>query len=137
MEADTPLLYVDRYRFQIAILNLIENAVEALPQKGEITVSASALPSGRFVAISVQDNGPGIPSELTEKVREPFFSTHADEGMRGLGLAIAEGIVKVHGGRFEIKSHPDKGAEIILYFPVVEVMSGEAAPDNGSSLNNP
>jgi len=117
VEADTPLLYVDRYRFQIAMLNLIENAVEALPQEGEITVSASALPGGRFIAISVQDNGPGIPFELIEKVREPFFSTHSDEGMRGLGLAIVEGIVKVHGGCLEIKHHPDKGAEVILYFP--------------------
>ncbi|MDI6776382.1 MAG: ATP-binding protein [Syntrophales bacterium] len=137
VEVDTPLLYVDRYRFQIAMLNLIENAVEALPQEGEITVSASALPGGRFVATSVQDNGPGIPSELIEKVCEPFFSTHADEGMRGLGLAIVEGIVKVHGGHLEIKSHPDKGTEVILYFPVVDVMSGEAAPDNVSSLSNP
>jgi signal transduction histidine kinase len=136
VEADTPLLYVDRYRFQIAMLNLIENSVETLSQEGEITVSASALPSGRFIAISVQDNGPGIPSELIEKVREPFFSTHTDEGMRGLGLAIVEGIAKVHGGRLEIKSHPDKGTEVILYFPVVDVMSGEAALDSVFSLSS-
>jgi signal transduction histidine kinase len=137
VKEDSPLLYVDRYRFQIAMLNLIENAVEALPPEGEITVSASVLPADKFVAVSVRDNGPGIPSELMERVCEPFFSTHTDEGMRGLGLAIVEGIVKVHGGRLEIKSYPDKGADVILYFPVVDVMSGEAAPDNGSSLSNP
>ena len=57
--------------------------------------------------------------------------------MHGLGLAIVEGIAKVHGGRLEIKSRPDKGAEVILYFPVVDVMSGEGPPDNGSSLSNP
>ena len=137
VEEDIPLLYVDRYRFQIAMLNLIENAAEALPQEGKITVSASALRGNGFIAVSIRDNGPGIPSELIEKVREPFFSTHANEGMRGLGLAIVDGIAKVHGGRLEIKSHPDKGAEVTLYFPVVDVMSGEAAPDNGSSLSNP
>lgn len=137
VKADTPYLYVDRYRFQIAMLNLIENAVEALPQEGKITVSASVLPDDRLIAVSVLDNGPGIPSELMKKVREPFFSTHANEGMRGLGLAIVDGIAKEHGGRLEIKSHPGKGTEIILYFPVVDVISGKAAPDNGSSLSNP
>ncbi|MDO8786284.1 MAG: ATP-binding protein [Syntrophales bacterium] len=137
VEEDIPLLYVDRYRFQIAMLNLIENAAEALPPEGEITVSASVSPGDKFVAVSVRDNGPGIPSGLIEKVREPFFSTHADEGMRGLGLAIVDGIAKVHGGRLEIRSYSDKGTEVILYFPVVDVMSVEAAPDSGSSLNNP
>jgi len=136
VKTDTPLLYVDRYRFQIAIINLIENAVEALPQEGKITVSASAIPDDRLVAVSVRDNGPGIPSELLEKIREPFFSTHTNEGMRGLGLAIVDGIGKEHGGRLEIKSRPGKGTEVILYFPVVDVMSVKAVPDNGSSLSN-
>ncbi|MGB5157752.1 sensor histidine kinase [Desulfobacterium sp. N47] len=115
-----PYLYVDRYRFQIAILNLIENAVEAISKNGEISISVSVLPDGSFITISVKDTGSGIPAELIEKVREPFFSTHNDERMRGLGLAIVNGIAtKVHGGRLEIKSSPGTGTEIILYFPVV------------------
>ncbi|MBU3946747.1 MAG: HAMP domain-containing protein [Proteobacteria bacterium] len=138
VEENIPSLYVDRYRFQIAILNLIENAVEAMPKKGEISISASVLPDGRFITISVKDNGSGIPPELIEKVREPFFSTHNDERMRGLGLAIVNGIAaKVHGGRLEIKSSPDIGTEIILYFPVVDAVSGKVAPYNNLSLSNP
>lgn len=136
VKTDTPLLYVDRYRFQIAMLNLIENAVEALPHEGQITISAMAIPEDRLVAVSVRDNGPGIPSELMEKIREPFFSTHTNEGMRGLGLAIVEGIGKEHGGRLEIKSNKGGGTEVILYFPVVEDISGNAVFYNESSLNN-
>ncbi|MFA4917346.1 MAG: ATP-binding protein [Syntrophales bacterium] len=138
VEDNIPPLYVDRYRFQIAILNLIENAVEATPQKGEISISASVLPDGKFITISVKDNGSGIPPELIKKVCDPFFSTHKDERMRGLGLAIVNGIAaKLHGGRLEIKSHPDNGTEVVLYFPVLDVMSGKASPDNDLSLLNP
>lgn len=70
--------------------------------------------------MSVRDDGPGIPPELHEKIFEPFFSTHADEGLRGLGLAIVQDIVKMHGGEIELKSRPGEGTEVILYFSVVE-----------------
>jgi signal transduction histidine kinase len=62
-----------------------------------------------------------------ERVCEPFFSTHKDEGLRGLGLSIAQDIVKIHGGQVEIKSSPDEGSEVILYFPLVNAMPGEDA----------
>lgn len=131
IEENIPPLYVDRYRFQIAILNLIENAVEATQKRGEIHISASGVPDGNYIIISVKDNGSGIPPELIEKVCEPFFSTHVDERMRGLGLAIVSGIVtKLHGGRIEIKSCPGSGTEVVLHFPVLDKISGKIASDN-------
>ncbi|MBU1055457.1 MAG: HAMP domain-containing protein [Proteobacteria bacterium] len=131
VEENMPPLHVDRYRFQIAILNLIENAVEAIQKRGEIHISASSLPDGNFILISVKDNGSGIPPELIEKVCEPFFSTHNDERMRGLGLAIVNGIVaKVHGGQIEIKSCQGSGTEVILHFPVAEKTPGKIISDN-------
>ncbi len=137
VQENIPPLYVDRYRFQVALLNLIENAVEAIPQNGEIIISASVQQDKKFITISVKDNGYGIPPELIEKVCEPFFSTHNDERMRGLGLTIVNGIAaKVHGGRLEIKSRPDIGTEVILYFPVVDVISGKISSDH-LSLANP
>jgi signal transduction histidine kinase len=54
-----------------------------------------------------------------ERICEPFFSTHQEEGMRGLGLAIVQDIVKMHGGRMEIKSAPGKGTKVVLCFPAV------------------
>jgi two-component system NtrC family sensor kinase len=120
-DADIPLFYIDRYRVQTALFNLIQNAVEALPAGGEITISAHSVPEQRTVAISVKDNGPGIPPELMARVCEPFFSTHADEGLRGLGLAIVQDIVKAHGGHIEIKSQPNEGTVVTLYFQAVEL----------------
>jgi two-component system NtrC family sensor kinase len=111
-------LYVDRYRIQTALMNIIQNALEAMPQGGEITISAQiVLPDG-FVAITISDNGPGMPSDMIEKVCEPFFSTRQNEGLRGMGLAIVRDIVKTHGGKMEIKSSPGHGMSVILYLPL-------------------
>lgn len=119
-EANLPLLYADRERVQTALFNLIQNSLEAMPAGGKVIVSAYSVPPRHAVAISIRDTGFGISPELMERVCEPFFSTHADEGMRGLGLSIVQDIVKIHGGEIEIKSQPDDGSEIILYFPLVE-----------------
>ena len=119
VDENIPLLYVDGYRVQTALFNLIQNALEAMPAGGNITVTASVLPNNQTVSIMVEDDGPGIPSELIQKVCEPFFSTRSDGELKGLGLAIVQDIVKVHGGRIEIKSEPGKGTQITLSFPVV------------------
>ena len=119
-EANMPLFYADRERVQTALFNLIQNSLEAMPAGGVVIVSAFSVPQRHAVAISIRDTGFGISPELMERVCEPFFSTHADEGMRGLGLSIVQDIVKIHGGEIEIKSQPDDGSEVILYFPLVE-----------------
>jgi signal transduction histidine kinase len=116
----TPALYVDRYRTQTALFNLIQNALEVMTEGGRIDLTARPAPERNAVAISVRDNGPGIPPELADKVFEPFFSTRAEEGLRGLGLAIVQDIVKMHGGEIELVSRHGEGTEVILYFPVVE-----------------
>jgi signal transduction histidine kinase len=125
MDEHIPLFYVDRYRVQTALFNLIQNALEAMTDGGKITVAVFAVPLNRSIALSIQDNGPGIPPELMQRVCEPFFSTHTDEGLRGLGLAIVQDIVKAHGGQIEIKSNPVEGTQVILYFPVVSVEPSE------------
>jgi signal transduction histidine kinase len=137
VDENTPLLYVDRYRVQTALFNLIQNALEAMPDGGNITIAASGVPQNHTIAITVQDNGPGIPPELMQRVCEPFFSTHTDEGLRGLGLAIVQDIVKIHGGRIEIKSNPHEGTQIILYFPVVDTGSAMENLHGNSSLSSP
>jgi signal transduction histidine kinase len=133
-----PGLFVDRYRVQTALFNLIQNALEAMSGGGKISVTARAVPQSNAVAITVHDNGPGIPPELLARVCEPFFSTHTDEGLRGLGLAIVQDIVKIHGGRIEMKSSPDEGTQIVLYFPIVEnVTSSVDLPYDAPSFNKP
>jgi two-component system, NtrC family, sensor kinase len=118
IEEEIKPLYVDRYRIQTALMNIIQNALEAMPQGGEITVSAQSLSPAGFEAIMISDTGAGMTSDMVEKVCEPFFSTRQDGGLRGLGLAIVRDIIKVHGGTMEIKSAPGKGTSVILTLPV-------------------
>jgi signal transduction histidine kinase len=113
-------LYVDRFRIQTALMNLIQNALEAMPQGGKITVSAQNLSPKNFESITVSDTGAGMTTDMVEKVCEPFFSTRQDEGLRGLGLAIVRDIIKVHGGTMEIKSAPGQGTSVILTLPIAQ-----------------
>jgi two-component system NtrC family sensor kinase len=111
-------LYVDRYRIQTALMNIIQNALEAMPQGGKITVSVKTIFQDDLIAVTINDTGTGMPPDMIEKACEPFFSTRQNEGLRGLGLAIVRDIVKTHGGKMEIKSSPGEGTSIILYLPV-------------------
>lgn len=111
-------LYVDRYRIQTALMNIIQNALEAMPQGGKITISAQTLSLDGLIAVTINDTGTGMPPDMIEKACEPFFSTRQNEGLRGLGLAIVRDIVKTHGGKMEIKSSLGQGTSIILYLPV-------------------
>ena len=115
-----PEIHADRYRIQTALFNLIQNAREAMPAGGRITVSSRADLARREVSVTVADTGGGIEPELMERVCEPFFSTHQTEGLRGLGLAIVQDIVKMHGGRIEIRSRPGEGTEVALHLPAAE-----------------
>lgn len=83
--------------------NLIGNAIDALPEGGRIRVSVNRGPHGDGVAITIADNGPGIPAELREKIFEPFFSTKRSKGT-GLGLWITQGIVRKYGGHIQLRS---------------------------------
>lgn len=117
LEENLPLIRADRDRVQTALFNLIQNAIEAMPAGGDLTVSARTDPARPGVSLAVEDTGGGIAPELLERVCEPFFSTHQEEGLRGLGLTIVQDIVKLHGGRVDIESHPGAGTRIILTFP--------------------
>jgi two-component system NtrC family sensor kinase len=112
-----PGIHADRHRVQTALFNLIQNAIESMPAGGRITVSARTAPDRREVSITVADTGSGIPRELMERIYEPFFSTHQEEGMRGLGLAIVQDIIKMHGGRIDIQSRTGQGTTVVLHFP--------------------
>jgi len=111
------LIRADRDRIQTALFNLIQNAIEAMPAGGDLTVMARTDPASPGVSLVVQDTGGGIAPDPLERICEPFFSTHQEEGLRGLGLTIVQDIVKLHGGRVDIESRPGTGTRIILTFP--------------------
>jgi signal transduction histidine kinase len=115
-----PSLYGDRYRIQTALMNIIQNSLEAMPQGGKIVLSAQVIPSDNLVVITITDTGLGMAPDLVEKVCDPFFSTKTREGLRGLGMAIVRDIMKAHRGKVEIKSSPGQGTSVILYFPGIK-----------------
>ena len=89
------------------LLNLIQNAAEAMEDGGTVTVRASDFPEGGGIVLAVQDDGPGIPPEQLKRVFEPFFSTKFSG--TGLGLAIARSLVEQHGGTLQVDSEVGKG----------------------------
>ncbi|RYU81090.1 sensor histidine kinase [Hymenobacter persicinus] len=97
--------------------NLLDNALDALPPGGEITLRTRH--EGEFVRVFIIDNGPGIAPEVLPRIFEPFYTTkQAGEGT-GLGLDIAQRIVRDHGGRLEVQSRPGH-TEFCAWLPVGE-----------------
>ncbi|OGQ11902.1 MAG: hypothetical protein A2138_19640 [Deltaproteobacteria bacterium RBG_16_71_12] len=101
---------------QQAVMQLLTNAKDAMPEGGTLTVRTEAV-DGRLVKIVVDDTGQGIPEAMKERIFEPFFTTRASKGNKGMGLAIVHRIVEEHGGRIAVDSTPGKGASFRLTFP--------------------
>lgn len=111
-----PQLFLDKKRLLQAYVNLLINALDAMPNGGRVRVELRHDKAHRGVRLIVHDSGKGIPEEVLSKILQPFYSTKK-EGM-GLGLAIAEGIVRSHGGRVTFKSQPKSGTEVTVFLPV-------------------
>jgi two-component system sensor histidine kinase HydH len=102
-EKELPPVPLDADKFEQAVLNLVINALEAMPAGGHLTVSATVA-DGEF-RLSVQDSGPGIPPEIRANVFQPYFSTK-DKGS-GMGLALSEKLVSQHGGHIGYRTGPE------------------------------
>jgi two-component system, NtrC family, sensor kinase len=100
-----------------AIVNLVFNAVDATQAKGKITIRTGTSDNGAWV--EVEDDGPGIPAAIREKILEPLFTTKGKQGT-GLGVPIVDAFAHKHGGRLEIESEPDHGARFRMWFPADE-----------------
>lgn len=119
LDAELPEISADPAQIQQVMVVLLANAIEALGRDGVITVRASALPDRQGIALSVRDDGPGIPEDLLEKIFEPFFSTKDNQHRTGLGLAVARGIVERHGGTVTVNSAAGQGAEFVVQLPLI------------------
>ncbi|MBI4168657.1 MAG: HAMP domain-containing protein, partial [Acidobacteria bacterium] len=117
---DLPDVLIDRAVIARALVNLIENALQAMPSGGALTVSAArdnGDPAGRArVRIEVRDTGVGIDPALLPRLFEPYFSTKS--GGTGLGLGVARKAVEEHGGTIDIRSRPGEGTVVGLTLPV-------------------
>jgi PAS domain S-box-containing protein len=108
---------VDPSEFETALLNLVVNARDALPDGGSITVRAANNPHQDHVEISVEDNGVGIPDDITAKVFDPFFTTKSVGKGTGLGLSQVHGFAHQAGGTVGLKSTLGEGTKITICLP--------------------
>jgi signal transduction histidine kinase len=110
----------DRHRLEQVLLNLVLNALRAMPGGGWVEISGQKIYRGDWTAaaISVSDTGPGVPSGSETKIFEPGFSTRA--GGPGLGLAVCRKIVEQHGGRLMATNRAGAGASFRVTFPLEE-----------------
>jgi two-component system, NtrC family, nitrogen regulation sensor histidine kinase NtrY len=113
---DLPLLEVDPDHIKRAVLNLVDNAVEACGAGGAVSVETEYLADAARVRLIVADTGPGIPSEDRDKLFVPYFSTKVT-GM-GLGLPIVSEIVAEHGGTIRVEDNPPSGTRFVIEVPV-------------------
>ncbi len=109
----------NRGRIQQVLMNLLLNAVDAMPEGGELTIEAGAR-SGR-VHIEVSDTGVGIPREHLEKIYDPFFTTKPRGKGTGLGLSLTYGIIKEHAGTLTVDSRPGRGSRFTVSLPAAAV----------------
>jgi signal transduction histidine kinase len=113
---ELPVPLLDREQFRQVLINLVQNAVEAIPagREGEVVVRADG---GGIepLCVRVVDNGGGIPAEVLPRIFEPMFTTKK-EGT-GLGLSIVATRVQRHGGTLQVKSGPGQGSEFVIQLP--------------------
>jgi two-component system NtrC family sensor kinase len=117
LDPNLPPLYCDAGQVQQALLAIVMNAVEAMPQGGRLKVQTSYDPAGHLGRVTIVDEGPGISPEILSHVFEPFFTTKEEGKGTGLGLSIALGIVQQHGGNIEVESKPQKGTAFTVLLP--------------------
>jgi PAS domain S-box-containing protein len=119
---DVPPIRGSESDIRESLINLLFNAVDAMPQGGTITVTTGT--EDKSVVIQVRDTGRGMTEEVRQRCFEPFFTTKGERGT-GLGLAIVYGIVQRHGGSIDVQSEPGTGTVFVIRLPIPQAESGE------------
>ena len=146
---ETLAINVDQPQFSSAILNLLLNARDAMEGRGLVDVKVSeqlitepnsrGLDAGEYVRVEVLDTGKGMTKEQLERACEPFFTTKPPETGKGLGLSSVKGFVEQAGGAISIRSEPEVGTVVSLYFPKIEfaeVQNSSAVSESSRSNKN-
>ena len=113
---DVPAIYCSPSQINQIFLNLITNAADAIEDSGEIAVTTWA--EDDMVRIKISDTGAGIPEDLLEKIRDPFFTTKEVGKGTGLGMSIVDRIIESHNGTLDIESEVGKGTSMTVSLPI-------------------
>ena len=129
----------DATQLHQVLLNLCVNARDAMPEGGQLILSAENIEldglfaqanpeakAGRYVLLTVADTGTGIPPDIQERIFDPFFTTKAPGQGTGLGLATVQNIARSHGGFIEVASDMGKGTQFKVFLPALETQAADA-----------
>ncbi len=126
---DLPLVLADGHQIQQVVLNLVNNArqaIEANQESGRITIST--LLRNAAIQIAIQDSGPGISPENLSRIFDPFFTTKEVGKGTGLGLSLCYGLIREHGGSIAVSSQPGAGATFTIELPVTADQAPAESP---------
>ena len=123
LASDLPEIGADRSQLNQVLVNLVVNAIQAMPEGGSLTVKTWAEKGS--VVLTVQDTGTGMSEEILSRIFLPFFTTKDIDQGTGLGLAVVHGIVKSHDGTINVRSKPGKGTTFEVRFPLRSESSAE------------
>ncbi len=113
---EMPSIMADPYQMEQVLINLINNAIQAMEGGGTLSVRTQW--EGGRISITVEDTGCGIPEHLLDRIFDPFFTTKEPGKGTGLGLSVSYGIVKSHGGEIKVRSEVGKGTAFTIVLPV-------------------
>ena len=135
IDPDLPHLVIDPHQIQEVAVNVILNAIDAMPDGGTLTVSTRTTEhnSGKWAEFEISDTGCGIPPEDLEHLFDPFFTTKLPGKGTGLGLAISYGIVAEHGAEIKVSSKVDRGTTVTVRLPIAtkELIDEDKAANTG------
>lgn len=109
-------LVIDSLQVQQALLNILQNAMEAMPEGGDVWINAHC--DDKNFTIAIKDSGPGIPKNILPHIFDPFYGIKEDK--TGLGLSIAKDIIENHQGRITVRTEINMGSEFIISLPLTE-----------------
>jgi signal transduction histidine kinase len=114
------MVEVDSGQMEMALLNLVRNAADAMPQGGALVIQTrlEETPDSVMAAVTVKDQGIGMSADVLQRAIEPFYTTKPKGAGTGLGLSMVNGFAAQSGGRMVIESQPGEGTMIALEFPL-------------------
>jgi len=118
LDPELPRVMADRSQFQQVFINIFMNAVQAMNERGAITIVTRHNAPGNSAEVAISDTGQGIPAEQIGRIFDPFFTTKESGHGTGLGLSIAYGIVTTHRGTISVQSEVGKGSTFTIRLPV-------------------
>lgn len=115
-----PVINVDGNLLKQALVNIMQNAIEAMPDEGKLSIRSWLNSDLNMIVISIADTGSGVSSDVLPRIFEPFYTTKLDR--MGLGLSVAHRIINEHGGFININSynHDKPGANVNIYLPIID-----------------